>query len=122
MTLTLIMAADDNGGIGFKGGLPWKNHRADMASFVRHTLGKTCISSDKSYVDLIGRVCITCDRDTDWGWFQFNDNEFMLLGGANVYESALPFVDEFIFHRIRGEFECDTYAPFDLPWVKRKIL
>jgi len=35
----LIVAMCPNGGIGYKGGLPWPHNKADMAHFAKRTTG-----------------------------------------------------------------------------------
>ena len=39
MTFKLIAAMCPNGGIGYKGGLPWPHNKADMAHFAKRTTG-----------------------------------------------------------------------------------
>ena len=39
MTFKLIVAMCPNGGIGYKGGLPWPHNKADMAHFAKRTIG-----------------------------------------------------------------------------------
>lgn len=123
MTITLIMAADDNGAIGYKGGLPWPKDTCDMLSFIRHTYGKKCLMSESVFDSIASRIShrgITIvTRDIDWEMYGSSAQEYMLLGGAKVYESALPFVTEFVIHRINGKYKADTYTPFPLPWIKK---
>lgn len=118
--ITLIMAADDAGGIGFKGDLPWPKDHEDMLSFVRHTYGKTCLLSEQLY-NSMGRLphrdFVVVERDINWQRYQQQDQEYMLLGGAKVYQSAFDYVDDFVLHRVRGIYEADTFCPFNLPWV-----
>lgn len=118
--ITLIMAADDAGGIGYENGLPWPKGNADMHSFIRHTYGKTCLLSEKLYASmgrLPNRDFIPVQRDINWERYQKQDQEYMLLGGAKIYQSAFDYVDDFILHRVRGIYNADTFCPFNLPWV-----
>ena len=127
--LTIIMAAEYNGGIGNKGGLPWPKDHVDMMSFIRHTVGKTCICSKNTYFALQGKLplrqLVIADREwthVDWLNFAKSPQEYMVLGGPAIYKLAAPYTEEFILHRIRGEYECDTFSPFPLPWVRKDIV
>ncbi len=125
--LTMIMAADDNGAIGYKGGLPWPKNHVDMISFIRHTAGKTCFGSSNivnSLYPLTLRSMVVVQRDwtaKDWNVFAESDQEYMVLGGPAIYKVALPYVNEFILHRISGTYEADTYSPIDLPWANLTV-
>lgn len=119
--ITLIMAADDAGGIGYKDGLPWPKDHKDMMSFVRHTYGKPCLLSEQLHSQigskLHGRDFVIVGRNINWRRYQCSDQEYMLLGGARVCLSGFDYVNDFILHRVRGVYQADTFCPFDLPWV-----
>ena len=130
--LSVLIAVDDHGAIGLDGKLPWKDPK-DMAWFQSVTFGKTLIVGRKtaeSLPKLHGRNLIImsrqCDQDgnnlgsaicgTQWQGFSDMDQEFIVIGGAEIYKSAYPYADFYYLRRIRGKHKADTYCPFPLPW------
>lgn len=52
MTVSAIVAVDENGGIGFEGGLPWPRLKEDMQFFRGVTIGNVVIMGRKTYESL----------------------------------------------------------------------
>lgn len=53
--LNLIVACERNGGIGFRGGLPWEKHfKEDMANFRRLTMGHGVLMGRRTWESLRG--------------------------------------------------------------------
>jgi dihydrofolate reductase len=130
MTLSLIVAMDEDRVIGHEGGMPW-HLPADLKHFKRTTLGKPVIMGRRTY-ESIGRPLpdrrnIVLSR----GGFEAegvetagsldealeltkNEEEVMIIGGAGIFEQALPKADRIHLTRIHGHFEGDTrFPPFN---------
>lgn len=126
-TLSLIVAMDEDRVIGHEGGMPW-HLPADLKHFKRTTLGKPVIMGRRTY-ESIGRPLpdrrnIVLSR----GGFQAegvetagsldealemtrDEEEVMIIGGAGIFEQALPKADRIHLTRIHSRFEGDTYFP-----------
>lgn len=133
MKITIIAAADRNGGIGRKGELPW-HCPEDLAFFKRRTLGKPVIMGSATIRSLPGgalpgRSIIALGKSTG-GAASFEEalelaiaeagrlraQEILIGGGASVYEAALPYAHSALITRIPGDFECDRFLPeFKMP-------
>lgn len=132
--MRIIVAADDNRGIGKDGGIPW--HKAeDMRRFKNLTSGGTCVMGRKTWLSiperfrpLPDRRNVVLSRSLDKGgipgaYVVSNLNDALLsdpsggtvwcIGGGLVYAEALRLglVDEIHLTRIVGTFGCDTFWP-----------
>ena len=118
MIISLICALDDNGGIGFKGGLPWPKNSADLKWFKDVTNGKVVIVGHNTFETLPplpGRTIRILERDEEpvhviASLTSSGVEEAVVIGGAKTYRQWLMYVDRFYISRIRGEFESDTYC------------
>lgn len=130
MRISLIAAVAENGVIGREGGLPWRIPE-DLKFFKATTLGKPVIMGRKTYISigkpLPGRLNIVLTRDRTWhaqGVSTTHDldralriaqdsgaDEAMIIGGADIYEMALPMADRIYLTRIEREFEGDALFP-----------
>lgn len=126
--LTIIVAADQDNGIGIANTLPWRLPE-DLAHFKRLTTGHAIIMGRKTF-DSIGRPLpnrrnIVITRNTDWradgveaaasleaaGKLVAGDAQAFIIGGAQIYRQALDFVDEVVLTRVGGRFQCDAHFP-----------
>lgn len=130
--LALIVAVARNGVIGNQGGLPW-HISEDLKHFKKTTSGHAIIMGRKTY-DSIGRplpkrrnIVVTrqadlelpgCDRakslDEAIALARTTDPCPFIIGGASLYEEALPMTTELHVTRIDEDVEGDTYFPADL--------
>jgi dihydrofolate reductase len=127
--LSLIVAVARNGVIGRGGDLPWRLS-ADLKRFKRLTMGKTMIMGRKTFDSigrlLPGRTTVVLTRQTDWSFpgarvaaslqealvFDNPDQEeVFVIGGAQLYETALPLADRLYLTRIETDVEGDTHFP-----------
>ena len=134
MKLAIIVAAAKNGVIGCKNQLPWHLPQ-DLKYFKSVTLGKPVIMGRKTFESigrpLPGRTNIVVTRSKDWaaeGVTVTNSfeqalheaqktmsaglpdvAEAMIIGGAEVYRSALPFVDRVYLTRVNLAPEGDAF-------------
>jgi len=110
MTISIIVAVSENRVIGVDNDMPW-HLPADLKYFKATTLGKPILMGRKTY-DSIGRALpgrrnMVITRDPDWraeGVEAFpsidaaraaiaDDEDVMVIGGAQIYAQALPFAD-----------------------------
>lgn len=138
MMLSLIVALDRHGLIGWAGGLPWRLP-ADLKHFKDITMGKPVIMGRKTYASigrpLPGRRNIILTRQTDFaaaGCEMYGSagdvisvlqaarvEEAMVIGGAEVYRVFLPYAQCMYITLVDGEFEGDTWFPLwplDATW------
>jgi len=131
MKISLIVAVAKNNVIGANGTLPWKMP-ADMAFFKRTTMGHCVVMGRKTFESLkrplVGRHNIILSRQSpveavDMGDCQFavalsealeiarsrGENEVFIIGGASIYQQALPGADRIYLTRIEAEVPGDTY-------------
>jgi dihydrofolate reductase len=115
--LTIIVATDSSNGIGINNTLPW-HLPEDLAHFKRLTSGHPII---------MGRRNIVISRNPHWrhdgvervGSLQEAQalvadaagGEAFVIGGAQVYQQALPLVDKLVITRIGRTYECDAFFP-----------
>lgn len=129
MSLSIIAAlSTDKRVIGVDNRLPW-HLPADLRHFKALTLGKAVIMGRKTFESigrpLPGRRMIIVSRSRD---YQVQDcevvgsleqalarvdpgQEAMLIGGAQLFELALPIVDRLYLTLIHHEFVGDCYFP-----------
>lgn len=127
----MILCTDSKNGIGKNGTIPWHSTE-DFKHFKKETTGmkllmgyKTweslpkkplpdrmniVVTSRKVSDDVINahKDVIFIHRDNLIDFLRYNDN-IMIMGGASIYEAALPYVDEIILSQISGDFNCDTF-------------
>ena len=136
MSLTLVVAIDAQRGIGVDNKLPW-HLPEDLAHFKRVTLGHPIIMGRKTF-DSIGRPLpgrrnIVVTRNAGWrhegveavGSLEAaialaGDEEASIIGGAQIFEAALPLAERMIVTEIDHVFACDTFFPEIDPevWVE----
>jgi len=130
MKLTAIVAAAENGAIGIEGRLPWRLP-ADLAWFKRVTLGKPVIMGRRTWESigkpLPGRLNVVVGRmPTPEGCAAARSldealslpdvaaaPEVMIIGGARLFDEALPRCDELRLTRVHGTFTGDAFFSFD---------
>jgi len=131
--ISLILAMADNGVIGNKGGIPWRLPE-DMRRFKALTLGKPNIMGRKTWESLPkkplpGRANIIVTRDRNYraegatvvatieealGRAKAeNPEEIMVIGGAEIYRTALPLATRIELTEIHAQMEGDTTFSFD---------
>ncbi|WP_416695735.1 type 3 dihydrofolate reductase [Candidatus Pseudothioglobus sp. Uisw_050_01] len=128
MSLSIVVAMDENRLIGKDNKLPW-HLPADLAYFKKITMGKSIVMGRKTY-DSIGRplpnrrnivisrnskTLITgCEVRTSIDEvlsITENEDEVMIIGGASLCEQLLPQVSRLYITKIEGKFDGDIYFP-----------
>lgn len=127
MRVSLICAASKNGVIGTKNELPWKLP-ADLKRFKELTLNHPVIMGRKTHQSigraLPGRSNIVVTRQKGFiaegcrVVHSIEDaikacegaDEVFVIGGAQIYEKALPHANRIYLTRIHHEFEGDAFV------------
>jgi dihydrofolate reductase len=127
-TVALVVAADEEGGIGRGGGLPW-HLPADLKHFRTLTMGKPVIMGRRTWESigrpLPGRRNIVVSRQPSVQApgcevvgslaeaLQRVDDaaEVCIIGGAEIYRLALPLADIIHLTRVHARVEADTFLP-----------
>jgi dihydrofolate reductase len=126
MPLSLIVAYAENRTIGRENTLPWKL-AGDLAHFKRTTLGHPIIMGRKTWDSLgrplAGRRNIVISRDgskaAQGAEFvtslaealkRLSPNEHAyIIGGAQIYQQALPLVDHVVATEVKAVVEGDAF-------------
>ncbi len=130
MIVSLIVAIDENWGIGKDNRLPW-HIPSDLRRFQQLTMGHHIIMGRKTYEsigkNLPGRQTIVLTRnptiqskeciiahsmDEALNFAQkAGEKEVFIIGGGNVFEQVLPIADRIYLTIVHDTFEVDTYFP-----------
>ena len=134
MRKSIIVAIDQNNGIGYQNRLPW-HLPAELKLFNSFTMGHYLIMGRETYESigkpLPGRVTIVVTRNLDYqaeGCLIAHsleaaltlaqaggENEVFICGGSGIYREALQTSDRLYLTRVHAEFQVDTFFPeFDL--------
>lgn len=134
MRITLIAAVAENGVIGRDGGLPW-HLPEDLKRFQRVTRGHTVVMGRRTFESLPGplkdrrNLVITSNRGYRTEGAEVvhsleeavdaaengGADELFILGGAVLYEAALPIADRLDLTRVEASVEGDTRFP-EVDW------
>lgn len=134
LTISLIVAVADNNVIGGRNEMLW-HIPEDFKHFKNVTMGKPCIMGRKTFESILkslgkplpGRINIVISRknpqyegaltvkDLDEAIDQASKvegvEEIMIVGGAQIYEQALPRADKIYLTRVHLSPEGDAYFP-----------
>ncbi len=132
MSLSIIVAMSENNVIGLGGELPW-HISEDLQRFKKLTMGHYLVMGRKTWESigrpLPGRTSIVITRDAgyiakgalvaedldDALELSQEDKEVFVVGGAQIYELALPRASRLYMTRVHIVAEGDTYFP-ELNW------
>lgn len=129
MPITLIAAMARNRAIGQDNKLLWRLP-SEMAHFRRSTTGKTVLMGRKTFESL-GRplpnrlnVILTRDRsfapegcesvhsvDEALRKYSSEEEELMVIGGAEIYSQFLPYADKLLLTEVEAEIAGDAFFP-----------
>lgn len=130
MIISIIVAADEQNGIGINNQLPWRLS-ADLKYFKQLTTGHYIIMGRNTFESigkpLPNRVNIVLSSKADYNpggvILQSNlpeaidfvtsngDNECMIIGGAQLYKQAITIADRIYLTRVHALCNCDVYFP-----------
>ena len=138
-----VLACDANGGIGKNGSLPWPKVSEDLKRFREITTGNVVVMGRRTWDDpllpkpLIRRtnVIVTskpleidglpigdCDVITangDIGLIltslqdKYPYHRILVIGGANLFEQSLPYIQEIFLTKINLKFDCDQFINYN---------
>lgn len=124
-----IFACDEAWGIGKDGTIPW-NDRIDQKWFKESTLGKVVVMGRNTYESLTSPLSLrdnvvisnslesiprgflySGDIDTTMTQIieRFGSRDIFIIGGAQLFEGVLSYVDEVLINRISGTYDCDVF-------------
>lgn len=127
--IVLVLALADNGVIGDHGAIPWRIPE-DMKRFKALTLGHTVVMGRKTWDSLPkrplpGRVNVVVTRQQDWQAegattvhslgqaTSGTSGTLMIIGGAEIYERALPLAARIELTEVHRAFKGDAFFSFD---------
>lgn len=129
-----IWAEDENGLIGADGRLPWHLPK-ELKHFKKTTTGHALLMGRVTFDGMKRRVLphretIILTRDQGFqaegvkalnspeevlAWFNSQDKNLYVVGGASIYKVFENYYDELIRTKVHGRFLGDTYFP-DFNW------
>ena len=136
--LNILVAADENNGIGKNNQLLW-HLPADLKNFKQLSMGHAVVMGRKTY-DSIGKplpnrrnIVITRQADLNIHGCQVvhslqqaldackNDGTVFIIGGAEIYHQAILFCNTIFLTRVHHQFEADTFFPEIDPAIWEEI-
>jgi dihydrofolate reductase len=133
--VSLIWAQSANRVIGNAGTLPWRLPE-DLVAFRTLTIGSTVLmgratweSLPERFRPLPERRNLVLSRQPDWaaagatrvdsieGAIAAADGSLWVIGGAAVYQAAMPYAERIVCTELEATFDGDRYAPaLDSTW------
>ena len=136
--LTLIVARDRQGGIGRDNALPW-HLPEDLQHFKATTLGHPIVMGRRTFESigrpLPGRRNIVVSRNAQWahsGCERVDSldaaralcsdvTELFVIGGAQLYASALPLADRLLITEVEIDAQGDVFFPAPDPAIWERV-
>lgn len=132
--ISVVAAVGRNRELGRDNSLIWKLPN-DLRNFRRITTGGTVVMGRKTFESigrpLPGRRNIVVTRNADfthdgvevvYGFDKAMEAchwNCFVIGGADIYEQALPIAEKLYLTLVDGDFEADTFFPdYEGKWVK----
>ena len=127
--IVLVVAIAQNGVIGKKGAIPW-HISDDMKRFKALTIGHTVVMGRKTWDSLPrkplpGRINVVVTRQKGWQAdgavaasslgqaTSGTSGTVMVIGGAEIYERALPLASRIELTEVHKDFEGDAQFQLD---------
>lgn len=130
MTVRIIVATDLDGGIGFKGALPWPRLMNDFKAFKAKTMGQFVVMGRKTFESLPGNLpgrdvivlsdnaqfhpegVTTCfDLPEAVNACKPSGQDLWICGGERVYAEGIKIASEIHLTTVAGRFPADTHFP-----------
>ena len=141
MIISLIVAMDENRGIGVDNRLPW-HLSADLKRFKALTMGHHLVMGRKTYESigkpLPGRTSIIITRNPDYvveGCIvvhsleealqtarERGEEEAFITGGGEIFNQALSLADRIYLTRVHAETNAQVYFPAfnEDAWIEKE--
>ena len=146
MIISLIVAMDENRGIGIANGLPWRLP-ADLKRFKALTLGHYIVMGRKTYQsigrNLPGRISIVITRQPDYkpencqpgqcivthsieSALEYareqRESEVFILGGGEIFAQTLHLAERIYLTQVHTVAPADTFFPKIVPgdWIEQE--
>jgi dihydrofolate reductase len=131
MSVNVILACDLNFGIGNEGHLPWPKNDRDMQWFRDHTIGHVVLMGRTTWESIGSKPLpkrinvVVTSKTLDGPDFtisgdmeqilqtvaaKYPDLHIWVMGGADIYQQAIPFCNKLYLTTINGMYECDRYV------------
>ena len=127
MSITMIMALDEECGMGQGGKLPWRIP-AELAHFRRTVADMVTVCGVRTYPTLPKKLrkhtLVWSGRGWDGVGATYNTDQILsaaafrdiaIIGGAATYRAFLPYADKIIMSVIHGTFPADTRFSLGYP-------
>ena len=134
--ISMILATDESGGIGYKNSLPWPKVESDLKWFKEKTLNEVVVMGRKTWISLgdyaplperINYVISSSDFKLFEGAYDSYDHtkysletivqaiqsrhpkrNIMIVGGKTLYDELYKIADTIYLTTIKGTYEVDT--------------
>jgi dihydrofolate reductase len=130
LIVSLLAAVDENQGIGFQGGIPWRLPD-DLKQFKALTMGHHLVMGRKTYESirssLPGRTVVILTRNPEYqpdGCLtahsleealelvrQRGEREVFVIGGGEIFKQAVELADRIYLTQVHGVAPADTFFP-----------
>lgn len=139
MKISLIVAMAQNRAIGLNNQMPWHLSQ-DLKRFKQLTMGHPIIMGRKTFEaigkPLPGRTNIIVSRNPDYNQADCEvkscledaiqtackqSDEIFIIGGATLYQAALPLADILYITQINKDFDGDTFFP-EFDWTAWQVV
>jgi len=128
-----IVAVDLNYGIGFQNELPWPKIKEDLNWFKSITTNQIVVMGSNTWRSIGSRMlpnrinCVVSRNNIHGPNFVFldplyaitffkkiyKDREIFIIGGQQIYNSTINFIDRFYITHIDEKYQCDKFFDFD---------
>lgn len=135
--MKLIVACDNNGGIGYKNNLPWPKINGDLARFKKLTYGNVVIMGRKTWESLpikplpnrlhfivsstVGFYPNSCFTIPNLNYISSYKNGW-IIGGAKLIDSSWDYIDEIHLTTTFESYVCDTFIDTKHIYKNYKII
>lgn len=134
--LSAIVAMDNQKGIGLNNKLPW-HYKKDLLWFKQKTINKKIIMGRNTFQSILQQNnnqllphrhhIVLSKQNIQYPNVIFFDKlfdilnevqenplqEYILIGGAQLYNTALPLVNNLYLTKIKKQYHCDTFIDID---------
>lgn len=135
--INCLVAIEKNQGIGFNNSMPWPHLAGDMQWFKKMTQNQIVIMGSKTWKSLPfrplpNRINVVLSRSENYCGvrladhtfsdlqtavafceLEYKDKEIFIIGGSEIYKSALPIIENFYITEIEESYQCDKFFDFD---------